>query len=137
MKKKRLFKASFASCSLSHTGLLNRAGLGEPSPARTMCCLPLPILTLHGSLETQGHPAASPLSHLHLQIGTHGVQKTHRPHLHPLPPLHHPTDKWIRSYTAKGNWVPNFSACRILTSSLWERLSPGSSSSHSSSLSTS
>lgn len=41
----------------------------------------------------QWQPAHLLLSLLHLQIGTHGVQKSHRHHLHPLPPLHHPKNK--------------------------------------------
>lgn len=100
--------------------------------------------TLQDSLGTAGNPVTPtvhlPLSLLHLQIGTHGVQKTHRHRLHPLPPLHHPKSKLcllestLASVTGSESCFP---AGRILTPSLWERLSPGSSSSHSSSLSTS
>lgn len=98
-EQSRAFQGSSASCSLSHTGLLNRAGTGPRA------LLPCQHSSLETEMETQGHPAPLPLSHLHLQIGTHGVQKTHRPHLHPLPPLHHPANKWVRSHTAKCKWV--------------------------------
>lgn len=54
-------------------------------------------------IEIQRHPVHLLPSLLHLQIGTHGVQKTHRRHLHPLPPLHHPKNKTllIRNHTDK------------------------------------
>ena len=144
-EKQKLFKPSFLPCSLSYRSLLlNHADLRWVTSLPRLHVFFLWQYLLHDSLETemeiQRHPVHLLLSLLHLQIGTHGVQKTHRHHLHPLPPLHHPKNKLclleITLTSAIGS-ESYFSARGILTPSLWERLSPGSSSSHSSSLSTS
>lgn len=102
--KQKLFKPRFLPCSLSYRSLDT-----SYIAAKTTGCLPLPIFltdSLEMEMEIQRHLVHLLLSLLHLQIGTHGVQKTHRHHLHPLPPLHHPKKKTllIRNHTDKRDW---------------------------------
>lgn len=97
-EKQKLFKPSFLSRSLSYRSLLpNRADLRGVTPLPRLHAFFLCQYLSHDPLETeteiQRHPVHLLLSLLHPQIGTHGVQKTHRHHLHPLPPLHHPKNK--------------------------------------------